>query len=301
MKLFISISLIINSLHLYAQEFAPIGAKWHYNWDGFATTGYIEIKVTGDTIIDGKITKILTKKRFSHNFLSGSFDTLELGNEFIYTDSGKVYNYRYDSFYVLYDFFSLPNNEWIIAGNDLSCDSLGRTKVDSVDTTIINSITLRKLKLIPVDSSHWEFKDIVLERIGCLEYMFPEPNINCGIADIGEGGALRCYEDSSFGKHETGIAFSCDSIVSVYETPKSIQLISVNPKVFDSFLIITISPKLPTHRIEANIFNLRGELIFQDYFSDSNYRIRLNGLSSGVYILEIKSNTLNYREKIIKI
>jgi len=258
MKTFYSTLLIFLTYYCFGQEFAPMGAKWHYNWDGFATTGYIEIKVTGDTIVDGKITKILTKKRFSYNFKFGSFDSLELGNEFIFTDSGKVYNYRYDSFYLLYDFFSLPNDEWIISGNILSCDSLGKVKVDSVDTIIIDSFAIRKLKLSPVDSSHWEFKDIVLERIGCLEYMFPEPNINCGMFDIGEGGALRCYEDSIFGKYETGIAPSCDFIVTGIKEKQSFEdRVIIYPKIASREISIRLpDQKVNNYGIYRIYFNL---------------------------------------------
>ena len=33
--------------------FAPLGAEWHYNYYGMFEEGYVNIKATKDTIIDG--------------------------------------------------------------------------------------------------------------------------------------------------------------------------------------------------------------------------------------------------------
>ena len=36
-------------------EWAPDGATWHYSYNNFSITGYIEIKYIGGSLIDGKV------------------------------------------------------------------------------------------------------------------------------------------------------------------------------------------------------------------------------------------------------
>ena len=41
--------------------FAPLGAEWHYNYYGMFEEGYVNIKATKDTIIDGMYSSLFFK------------------------------------------------------------------------------------------------------------------------------------------------------------------------------------------------------------------------------------------------
>jgi len=50
------------------------GATWHYSYNNFSITGYIEIKYIGDSLIDGKVCKVL-EKNFIHMIMLQLFLT----------------------------------------------------------------------------------------------------------------------------------------------------------------------------------------------------------------------------------
>lgn len=214
-------------------EWAPEGATWHYSYNNFSITGYIEIKYIGDSLIDGKVCKVLEKKLYSYDYATTISDTINLGLEFTYSDSNKVYYYRFDQFFVLYNFNAQPGDWWEIAGWSIpgSCDSIGKIEVDSIGTIVINSDTLKYLKISRKDSSDWQLGSIIVEKIGCIDhYMFPEPFM-CAL-DMNEGGGpFRCYFDNTFGLYQSGIASACDYITSIdyLDYPNNNLIIYPNP------------------------------------------------------------------------
>jgi len=57
----------------------------------------------------------LEKKIYSWSPIQG-FDTLNLEREYAYADQNKVYIYRYNTFYTLYDFSANVGDTIVIAG-----------------------------------------------------------------------------------------------------------------------------------------------------------------------------------------
>ena len=57
LKIYTLLALLLMAGGVTAQEsdivFAPLGAEWHYNYFGMFEEGYVNIKATKDTIIDG--------------------------------------------------------------------------------------------------------------------------------------------------------------------------------------------------------------------------------------------------------
>ena len=50
-----------------------------------------------------------------------------------------------------------------------------------------------------------------------------------------------------------------------------------------------------------SIYNLKGELVKQTFFHNNNYRLNINNLSSGIYVVEVKNNKFrNFQKFIIK-
>ena len=98
-----------------------------------------------------------------------------------------------------------------------------------------------------------------VERIGCLGFMLPEPQLACGVADIGYGGPLRCYSDTGLFYTSTP-GQECDFIISTGEQLPSVQRLKAVPNPF-------------TNRVElrcgrgqqapdaVQVFSLAGELV----------------------------------------
>src|SRR5512137_1956410 len=86
-----------------AQEWAPIGALWHYTekfsvWNPPIEIDYIKIESIKDTIIADKVCKKLTKR---HNLCCTDRPDVE----FMYSENNQVFFYdtHFNSFQLLYD------------------------------------------------------------------------------------------------------------------------------------------------------------------------------------------------------
>ncbi|MFY9417594.1 MAG: T9SS type A sorting domain-containing protein, partial [Bacteroidales bacterium] len=259
-------------------------------------TGYIEIKYIGDSLIDGKVCKVLEKKLYSYDYVTTISDTINLGLEFTYSDSNKVYYYRFDQFFVLYNFNAQPGDWWEIAGWSIpgSCDSIGKIEVDSIGTIVINSDTLKYLKISRKVTSDWQFGSIIVEKIGCIDhYMFPEPFM-CAL-DMNEGGPFRCYFDNTFGLYQSGIASACDYITSIdyLDYPDNNLIIYPNP--VKNILNINWDDKI-NRQLNIKIFNLTGQLVLETNIEkdNKNQYIDLSTLPSNIYLIKLTDIHGNY-------
>ena len=278
-------------------EWAPDGATWHYSYNNFSITGYIEIKYIGDSLIDGKVCKVLEKKLYSYDYVTTISDTTNLGLEFTYSDSNKVYYYRFDQFFVLYNFNAQPGDWWEIAGWSIpgSCDSIGTIEVDSIGTIVINSDTLKYLRISRKDTSDWQFGSIIVEKIGCIDhYMFPEPFM-CAL-DMDEGGPFRCYFDNNFGLYQSGIVSSCDYITNINISDVGDKNINVYPNPVEN--VLNIYTKYESTLI---IRNLIGDVIKNIPLIKGNNVIDVHNLPNGLLIIELRNNQSINFYKIIKL
>jgi len=202
MNRLVIILFIANSSLLFGQhEWAPKGATWYYGFsDQFWKEGYIEIQYIGDSIIEQKKCKILQEKIISYDFLFQDADTSIGSTEITYYDSSIVYFYKFHKFFKIFDFNASVGDSWEIPSFLFSsggtCDTIASVIVDSVGTTIINSDTLRYLKLNIKTGSQFGYQGPVIEMIGSLRFMYPN-YISC-VADAGGGNGLRCYRDDNF-------------------------------------------------------------------------------------------------------
>jgi len=239
-------------------------------------------------LVEGQICKVLEKKR---HWLDGSTNNSgieDLGLEFTYQDSGIIYYYRFGQFFKLYDFTANPNDYWEVAGFDQSlfldtCDSLGEINVDSIGTTVINSETLKYIYVSRRANSYWSIYGKVVERIGAFDYMFPEA-YGC-ILDANEGGALRCYYDSTFGLFETGLASTCDYVVSVEQHDLNCSL-NVYPNPTADLLTIEFNHSISSP-FQINIYSLLNQKIISKQIQSQLTGIEMNNLRDGLYFIEV--------------
>lgn len=276
-KLLLLFCMIAFASFTKAQEWAPLGATWHYSastwYQGYES--YIEITSVGDTVIDGITCKIL-----SH---TGG------GEEYTYLDSSNVVHYyRFGQFYTLYDFNATVGKSWTIAGDNVfGCDSIGEIQVDSIGTTSINGYSLKYIVLSQKDSSTLDFGYYgveAIERIGGLYSLFPIVNDNCIISEMSYG--LRCYYDSTIGLYETGIASSC-----TYTSVKDISLnendVKIYPNPASSEINIEIENLSGSNYI-LETYSTIGQKLSSRIMNDNLVSISTENLSNGSYLVLIR-------------
>jgi|GEM_PF-375676 len=300
-------------------EWSPIGATWHYGFSSWMTNGYTKISYIGDTIINTISCKIMEKKIFQFNPLS-QFDTLTLNHEYTYADNNKVYIFRFNKFYTLYDFAANVGDSIIVAGTDYysssGCDSVGLIRVDSIGTMIIDGNSLRYISVSPIANSKWGWAGRIVEKIGPIysyqnniepfNYLFPNKLDYCGmnIDQPHEGGFLRCYSDQSgFTYSQLGSSPDCDYIfTNLNENTNFFTEIKIAPNPTRD--ILTIYFILNSKKaIQFELFDIAGNLKLSEHIPETisnNKSYNLSGLASGIYYIKLKSNQSTIIKKICK-
>lgn len=297
------IAVCLSGLSTAAQEWAPIGARWHYTesfsfWNPIVRD-YIKIESVKDTVVAGKVCRKLTKR---HNI--GCSDRPD--TEFMYAENNQVFIYdmNFSSFQILYDFGASQGDSWVILVKDLDppedVDTL-IVSVDSTNQTIINGISLKQLFVTynfrNEAISDYTYNSTIVESIGDLSYMFhyhPEWAFTCD-ANFSKG--LRCYEDSFIGLYETGIADSCEYI-KLWDGNEDIENppITIYPVPADEVLLVNIEQNIS---LQFRIFNLTGKVVLTGILK--NNWIPVHELKPGIYIFELFNSheALLSRQKIL--
>jgi len=290
MKKLILLAAIVSISHnvVFSQVWAPIGAKWTYSdismgWEPFYNLPNT-IECTGDTIIGGKLCRILI------GVCQCSFSQ---GIEFLYYEDDKVY-YHVDTvtgFTLLYDFSAMPGESWTsIIRNYLNYDTTV-FEVTGIGNEIIGIDTIPfQLVKNSDDYGNWQWGGKVYKYFGDNSCFFPQ----FATADPWTG-PIRCYEDST-------------TIVKFQDIPcdTSIFHIGVNENVFDnsikifpnpatSFITLTSPGDLPIE--EAVIFNHLGQKVLTA--KPVNNSVDVSGLKQGMYILEVVTKNRIIREVLL--
>ncbi len=276
-------------------QFAPIGAKWYYtyreNMDSNAT-GYYRMESVKDTIIDSKNCKVLHKTLVNSNGKS-SFD----GAEYVCLDSteNKIYRYKYNNFYLLYDFGKQKGDTIIVKEPfyDGSYDSITMV-IDSIGSEILNSVLYKfqYLKRVNRNSSAMVFNEKVYERIGGQYYFFPINELDC---DGGCPQPLRCYMEEFFYLNFSGI--QCDKLITsssytakpkigIYPNPATNKISVINP--FGTKLV----------KIELIDFSGRTIQIWDELKSGENV-LNIESIKHGIYLLKVETDFGFETEKLI--
>ncbi len=280
------------TLNLKSQDFAPIGAKWHYT-EKFAFLGnisYLSIESIGDTLIKGKNCRILNN---NGGLMCGYYSA----KDFVYCQDSVVYFYvpQIDSFQTLYNMKAKKDSSWtIIFGANISqnLDTL-RVKVDSVSSVIINSISLKKLFVTykPLNSTYPNFyyTGEIIEKIGNKTYLFNLYGLSGMACDGNYSEGLRCYQDTQFGFYSTGIADSCTYISVGIEEKNADKEFELFPNpTRGNIQIIVDSEKNTTIELR----NIIGQIIYSKEFYLQT-QIDLEGFPNGFYFA-----TLKYQDEI---
>lgn len=279
-----------------AQEFSPVGATWYYGfYPQSETDGYNKIEYMNDTIIDNQDCKILKHTMIIYYYPWQDFDTL-ISYIYIYQENAQVYYYKYNSFYLLYDFSSSAGQTWIVPGINYGCDSVGNVIVDSISSETINTEELEVIYLNFAPNSEWAIIGKVIEKMGAIEhFMLPITNEFCDSLDLGNrGGPFRCYTDASGFSYSNLQSITCDYInTGIREEMKNESLIFPNPA--ENYLFL----KFFIPNISYCLRDLQGRVIScQDVV---NSEIDISQIFKGTYIISIyQEKKIIYNQLIIK-
>ena len=294
------IVLLTATICSQAQVWAPAGATWHYDWVEFATDGYAKIVYVKDSIVDGKLCKVLQAERHTYSWTTHTYTNSILGYEYTYLENNVVYYCRYGTFFKLYDFSAQAGNSWVVAGWEQGnpCDSLGSILVDSTGMATINSFSLKYLKTSPGQNSEWGFDDKVVERLGSFSYMFPSPL--CAV-DIPGPGQLRCYYDNEFGLYQrSGNPPTCDYITGVENKDPLLNQIRIYPNPVLTEVTIEMN-KTSTKDYLIEISDIMGRIVKRFNINKEISTIDFRDLKDGLYFLKIVgSNGCHVNETLIK-
>lgn len=278
---------IFFSIHfiVYGQDFAPVGATWHYSYTETSppfNQNYILIESVKDTIILGKNAKKLNQTLYQTN--NNSFFW---GHEFIYSDSNKVYLYKYNKFNLLYDFNAVQGDTiFVIEPLLMNCGGNGDTLIpfliDSVKLVNINGFQ-KKVQHVTNLEMGWNFGEKFIESIGSNYFLFPTdcvapPNID----------SLRCYNDSILNYH---LVNDCEEIITSIKENTNI----FHQYEFQNTIYNTLN--LPDIKGDILIYDIQGKLLFSEKIKPT---IPID-LKNGIYIVLLKNKDFQHIYKILKL
>jgi len=286
--IFFFIPIFFCNIIIYSQNWAPIGAKWTYTrtfpWSSIVDT--FVIRSIGDTLIQGKICKVLK---------GGGTCDLRSATEYTYADSGKIFFYDVSRgmFQMHYNFNAHAGDRFRIFPEDFPHNDSIIIVVDSVSSVIINNVSLKKMYTHSMYCNGiWTYVGgKIIENIGDIWFMFPWIYGGC---DADFVGPLRCYQDTLIGFYDFGTASSCDYTTFGIDDNRVQNLISVYPNPVNNIIYIE-----NVEKSNVFIYNLIGENVLNTSCNSNKKTIDLSKLSEGTYIVKVISGKFIEEKKIV--
>lgn len=284
-------------------NFAPIGAKWWYNYETDFASGYSTIEVIGDTIIDGHTCRILQKYSHTINDIDpdGIINNNYLGKEFIYEDLGVVYNYRFNTFYPMYKFESAVGDSWLVAGETSGgiCDTITEVIIESIGDTILGGLSFTIYNITPYNDGIWSYLEPVISIAGGMGYLFVLP-VDCVIDYSYEGFGLRCYYDSNIGMTHITEEENCEIISDINEG-QNVNEISIYPNPATNELFINLETSELIDGYTLNMFTITGSQLYTAPLApNSLHTLDLANIQHGLLFVQVlRNNQLIFADKIL--
>ncbi len=294
--------LLLNLLNIFVcfsqNEWAPIGAKWYYNGVKGSPHdhSYVLGESIGDTIIQGKICKVLSYL----NYYNGEFSSFGKP-EFIYSDSDRVYHFDkfYQSFYTLYDFSANIGDTLVIRDSTffgvLHLEGVEfqefRVVVLDKDTILVNNKPLRRLITSFVSNTDFFFNSII-EYLGSTTMFFGSETSQP--LPYQWYGGLRCYTDENI--NYKPVETCEDTLATNVGIPNNSSTIELYPNPAQDVLYIN---NLSKDR-EVLIYDKTGKVIIQKYISQKDNKLAINDIPKGLYIFKIIFNDVILHKRFFK-
>lgn len=273
-------------------EWAPIGAVWHYTFfNPSAGFSYLSVEVTGDTLINDTLAKVL--KIYEPSGLT-EFNT---NNIYLYQENDVIYYLVKNRFTVLYDFSATLGDtlKLLAPVSEFEDDSIMYLRVDSISEYQQGNQTLKQQYLRPIEkgASNYavQFSEWNTELFGNQIYMIPVSGIECDHAcPIG----LRCYSDDQISAKL--VEFPCDTatfVVSTRNYHNIDQRIEISPNPSDGRTIaIKVDGLSGQGKMYYRIFDLSSKVLFESgrLSSPGQQETIEISLHAGIYLLSVRGD-----------
>jgi hypothetical protein len=292
------------NISTYAQrEFAPKGATWYYSKrENFAgEEGYIKIVSKQDTLIEGKLSKVLSQK-----YYSAYGDSAIRDNIYVHQNGDTVFYWVDNAFRILYNFSVTKDDTMVIYSRELMCKNnkshLGKIKVDSVTNIKINGIDLKEIFSSRIAGSVYQYPGPFLELIGGINGIYPLDS-GCSADVVPDIGKLRCYSDSSIGIYQASKKLPCDTLLRITDIQKNDNNsgIRVYYNFNSSSVDIILRDIYLNNHLYINIYDMMGNIVYGSKIDKTTNHLNLSRNLNGVYLIQIRNNEkIMYYEKILK-
>ena len=306
------IIIFLNSGFLLAQNFAPVGATWHYSYTSQGDTGFVKIESKRDTTILGKLCSAVQLKESCKYHGDKSISNQEDYEVYLHSNADSVFIYYpfLGSFQLLYAFNAQIGDSWFFLlgrTNDATVDTV-LIEVESIYTEIINAKTLRGLgvkytfKSFNGTQNPWVTNSKFTDVIGDFDYLFNfRGHSSQLVCDEIYPSGLRCYSDNTFGNYETGIVDSCTHYgvyVGIEELKSTDIKLWPNPVTN----IIHIQSNF-NETTEIRIFDITGSVLIIEKMEANNkdFELDLSRLNKGIYFFQLKLNNETVSKRIVKL
>ena len=278
MKKICSIFFLLMSFSVAAQNFAPIGAVWHYEKCGFADfVAYETIESYADTVINGISCRQLKETDYNYQVTN---------TYYMYSRNDSVFFHKNGGFHLLYDFGAEAGDTVVLGYYQTYHGTPLKMFIDS--TTMINvNGQMRKLQYIRCgDSMSIEFGSLVIEGIGSTSYMFPT-------GDLSYDGPWRCYTDALIPEYHNPYyngffwhALDCEEIIVGIPDLEAGRLLRLSPNPANRGE--TVRVELPGKSSLVELIDPLGRMCFSTNVQDGeSVLLPTEGLVSGLYIILI--------------
>jgi hypothetical protein len=270
------------------RDFAAPGAKWYYsnreNPLGGPEEGYLEVKCTGDTIINAKDAKILRK-----TYYASDSSVHDLGFEFIHNENRRTYHLVEGKFFLLYDFNAEAGDTLTLREPYFTNTTPDTTFQIVVDRTeIINYHGWLDLKAVysHTISGPWDLFNLQIEKIGNLPYMFPQSSQDCD---------TQCYDpfrgyldwDTNIWGDGWGM-YTFRRLINNDPYHEANTGVTINPNPFNDLIVIEGLNHAP---VTIELFDLYGRVVYKDFHFDSPINMGLSDIDPGAYFIRILEKT----------
>jgi hypothetical protein len=290
---------------VYAQkEFAPIGAKWHYNEPGFNITGkpdYVLFESIKDTLIKGRKCRKLSIKLNNARLI---------GNEYIFQSKDSIFYYNKNSnlFSLLYNFSAKVGDTISFSKTKFKAPTSFYSTTDSIlnfqykilfiDSIKISNAWLKRQKVVAIHNGEWGFPGgmlkeyFILEKTGSLNYFF---GVSPYVTPESTSTLLRCYNETGLSYKDPNWSNSCDFTTGLIEYLNEDVTCNIFPNPFNTHVSITSKDIIES----IEICTQNGEAIISEFPKKETFDIDLNS-NTGIYIIKVKTAFKTYTKQILK-
>ena len=197
-------------------EFAPIGAKWYFNYPNSTSNDYVLYESKKDSTIQGKDSRVINVWLNNSKLVS---------REYIHQNGDSIfyYNENYNSFFLLYNFSAKAGDTITVHPAKFKPtkaffsydDSISdfKYKILLADSVQLSGQWIKRQKVTLLQDGLWGFskpdgKDYyIINKIGSLAYFF---GVQSGITPEDKFSICRCYSDSDFEFKSPHWGSNCD-------------------------------------------------------------------------------------------